>query len=207
MISIEYSEQNKRMVEVWGDRTDFDILRIQLQDLTDEENPIIYENGINEFNVFHDFIRGIRKASYGQRLVRNQSMVTYCEHEEVGFEISFYQLIFSFCCIKINASLIPHEKLLDSFLLMLEHFIIRVINLNEYIDRPEELIKAIELPPMKGNKYAEIFLNRGEKLFLEESDIKQAYNSVTALLNDSSLLSKNYTRVLNHLRKSSEESY
>jgi hypothetical protein len=205
MISIQYSKDSKKVIEIWGDRTDFDSLRILSLDITNEENSTIQQRGIAEFNVFHAFINGIRKATYGQRFVRGVSEISGYEHEEVGFELSFFQLIYTWSCLKINASLNSQEKLLDAFLLMIHHFIVKIIMDNDYINDQDQLLKIIDSLPMRGNKHPEIFLNRGEKFFLEEKDTKKAFNLVAELLKDSSPSSVTYARIVKNLALSEDQ--
>lgn len=192
MIYLEYSEKDLKTLEVWGDKTDFYCLYHLLLDITNIEDPILIKFGITDFDIFHDFIRGIRKAHYGQRLIQHQSKLSRYDHEEVGFEINFFQFIYAWSCLKINIDLVKHAKLLDSFVLMIDHFIERVIYNNKHIENPEFLLTIINMQPMQGSKYHIHFLENGGRIFTEEKDITVAFSIVTDLLKASSPLSSAY---------------
>tara|TARA_R100000027_G_scaffold59703_4_gene50131 strand:- start:1098 stop:1709 length:612 start_codon:yes stop_codon:yes gene_type:complete len=200
MIYIEYSDKDPKYLEIWGDKTDFYCLYTLLLDIVDESNFSLKKQGISDFFVFHDLMNGTRKAHYGQRLMQNHSKLSHYDHDEVGFEINFYTFIYSWSCVKINHELIENEKLLDSFILMIDHFLERAINNNDNIENPADLLKVIQKKLMKGNKYPYQFMVSGEEAFLEEKDVQKAYALIPVLLQESSPLSTAYRQTLENIK-------
>ncbi|GEM52762.1 hypothetical protein EB1_25520 [Empedobacter brevis NBRC 14943 = ATCC 43319] len=191
-------------VEIWGTHDDLEYLYEVISKFWNNESFSHVKGYENKNSLISSFSYEIRKASYGNRLVRKNSHYSFEEIPYLGFKISWVHIIFSIATLRYNMRMVESNKAEISIFLHLEYWIEQAMESYDSIGA-KKLLPYINDAINAGNEYLYQYMRNINASFFEMKGGKNSFRKLADLMRASIYFSDEYDELLNFLQSEAKK--